>query len=246
MVPDEVEPSALDRAVRGELRTLPKDLADIVARHLVMVGMLLDEDPTEAYRHALEARRRAARVGAVREAAGLAAYACGNWAEALTELRAARRLSGGEDLLPVIADCERGLGRPERALALAAGPEVARLDKAGQIEMKIIASGARRDLGQTDMAVVTLQGPELRTRPLQPWSARLFYAYADALLAAGRDDEARDWFAETVDADTDTLTDATDRLAELDGITFPDNFHHHPDTTDDDSDQGNGDSETPK
>jgi tetratricopeptide (TPR) repeat protein len=185
-----------------------------------MVGRLLDDDPDEAYRHAVEARRRAARVGAVREAAGLAAYACGQWAEAITDLRAARRLGAGIELLPIIADCERGLGRPERALALATSPDAAKLDESSAVEMRIVASGARRDLGQADAAVVALQGPDLQRRPFQAWSARLFYAYADALESAGRADEARQWLVLAAQADTQDETDAAERLAELDGITF--------------------------
>jgi hypothetical protein len=57
---------------------------------------------------------------------------------------------------------------------------------------------------------------------LRPWSARLFYAYADALLAAGRTEEARDAFARAAAADADSETDAADRLDELDGIAFED------------------------
>ena len=53
-------------------------------------------------------------------------------------------------------------------------------------------SGIRRDQGLAEAAVVVLQVPELTSGRLRPWSARLFYAYADALLAAGRVDEARE------------------------------------------------------
>jgi hypothetical protein len=42
------------------------------------------------------------------------------------------------------------------------------------------------------------------------------------LLAAGRKDEAREWFAKAVEADRDGSTDASDRLAELDGVEFVD------------------------
>ena len=116
-----------------------------------------------------------------------------------------------------MADCERGLGRPERALALASSPEAARLDHGGAIEMRIVVSGARRDLGQLDAAVVSLQGPELDPARRDPWSARLFFAYADALLAAGRVDEARTWFVAAAVADVDGVTEAADRVAALDG-----------------------------
>ncbi|MGO4759475.1 tetratricopeptide repeat protein, partial [Streptomyces sp. 2MCAF27] len=126
------------------------------------------------------------------------------------------------DLWPVMADCERGMGRPERALAMAGEPEVQKLDRAGQVEMRLVAAGARRDMGQTDAAVVTLQSPELASQSVQPWTARLRYAYADALLAVGREDEAREWFAKALEADQGGTTDASDRLAELDGVEFVD------------------------
>ena len=217
---DDVTGRELDRAVWAELRSLAKPNAEAVARHLVMAGRLMDEDPEQAYQHALAAQRRAGRVGAVREAAGLAAYAAGHFAEALAELRAARRMTGDNSLLPVMADCERGLGRPERALALAAGPEVASLDPAARVEMLLVASGARRDLGQREAAVQALRGPELQPAARRPWSARLFYAYADALLEAGRPADAAEWFSHAVDADDEGQTDAAERLAELHGIRF--------------------------
>src|SRR5262249_11964127 len=153
-----------------------------------------------AHAHAAEAVRIASRVAAAREALGVVAYATGRWAEARTELRAAARLSGSDEFLPMIADCERGLGRPERALEIAKSPEAARLDRAGAVELRIVASGARRDMGQPDAAVLTLQTADLRASK-EPWAARLRYAYADALLAAGRTEEAMDWFAKAASVD---------------------------------------------
>ncbi|MER7701065.1 MULTISPECIES: tetratricopeptide repeat protein [unclassified Streptomyces] len=202
--------------------SLPKTLAEDVARNLVMVARLIDEDPEEAYAYARIALRLASRVAAVREAAGFAAYATQKYAEALAEFRASRRMTGSVDLWPVMADCERGLGRPERAMAMAGEPEVQKLDKAGQVEMRLVAAGARRDMGQIDAAIVTLQGPELASNSVQPWTPRLRYAYADALLEAGREDEAREWFGKALEADKDGSTDASDRLAVLDGVEFVD------------------------
>lgn len=216
-LPEDVRASELDPAVRAELASLASLNAEAVARHLVMAGRLIDEDPEAAYRHAVAARDRAGRVGAVREAAGLTAYYAGHYAEALSELRAARRITGDQALLPVIADCERGLGRPERALDVANSPEAKSLDAAGRAEMLIVASGARRDMGQPDAAVLLLQGPWLDPERRRPWSARLFYAYADALLAAGRRTEAVEWFGHAAAADDDQETDAAERLAEIAG-----------------------------
>ena len=126
----------------------------------------------------------------MREAAGIAAYHAGEWTEALGELRAARRMGGGPGHLAVMADIERALGRPERAIELARGPEARELDRAEAIELAIVAAGARRDLGELDAAVVGLQLPELDPARREPWSARLFYAYADN-LAGGRDASRR-------------------------------------------------------
>ncbi|MFD4543977.1 hypothetical protein [Streptomyces bauhiniae] len=221
-IPDDVTGNEIDKDVHQELLSLPKTLAEDVARNLVMVARLIDEDPEGAYGYSRVALRLASRVAAVREAAGFAAYANQKYSEALAEFRAARRMTGNTELWPVMADCERGLGRPEKALDMAGAPEVQKLDKAGQVEMRLVAAGARRDLDQLDAAIVTLQSPELASNSVQPWTARLRYAYADALLAVGREGEAREWFAKAVEADRDGSTDASDRLAELDGVEFVD------------------------
>jgi tetratricopeptide (TPR) repeat protein len=189
-----------------------------------MAARLLEDDPDSALDHARAARAvpGAARLVAVREATGLAAYAAGRFDEALVELKAARRIGGASEYLPVIADCERGVGRPERALRMTADPDVARLDPAGRAELLIVTAGAHRDLGRLDAAIVTLRVPALHSPRREPWVARLRYAYADALLAAGDVDAARDWFEQSAAADADGDTDAGDRLAALDGYEFLD------------------------
>lgn len=221
-MPEDVTAADLDRSVRAELRSLSKANADEVARHLVMIGRLLPDDPDEAYAHAMAAQRRAGRVAVVREIVGVAAYHAGRWADALSELRAARRMSGSSHLLPLMADAERGLGRPERALDLAASPEASTLTADEQVEMAIVVSGARRDLKQLDAAVLALQIPQLTSRTVQPSTPRLWYAYADALLEAGRTEEAVTWFARAADADREGATDADERLAELQGLRIVD------------------------
>ncbi|MFJ2610415.1 hypothetical protein ACIO13_36495 [Streptomyces sp. NPDC087425] len=235
-IDEDVTGEEIDKDVRQELLSLPKTLAEDVAKNLVMVARLIDEEPERAYAYSKIALRLASRVAAVREAGGFAAYATQKYSEALAEFRAARRMTGGVELWPVMADCERGLGRPEKALDMAGAPEVNKLDKAGQVEMRLVAAGARRDLDQLDAAIVTLQSPELASSSVQPWTARLRYAYADALLAAGRKDEAREWFAKAVEADRDGSTDASDRLAELDGVDFVDALTEHEVEDEDEAD----------
>ena len=219
---EEITAGQLDAEARRDLRGLQKDLADRVARHLVAAGMLVDDDPEQALAHTRYARQKASRIAVVREAAGITAYHAGEWAEALGELRAARRMGGGPAHLAVMADIERALGRPERALELTRSPEARELPRAEAIELAIVAAGARRDLGELDVAVVGLQIPELDPARREPWSARLFYAYADNLLAAGRAAEALQWFVHAADADDDGVTDAGLRIAELTGEPLPD------------------------
>lgn len=221
-LPDDVDPRELDPDARKELRSLTKEAAALVAQHLVMAGRLIDADPEQALAHARAARAMAARIGVVREAVGLAAYAMEQWTEALAELRAARRITGRPDHLAVFADCERALGRPERALAYADDPDVPGLPQDERVELVMVLAGARSDLGQQDAAVLMLQEPAQRTSAQRPWAARLWYAYADALLGASRAAESRDWFSRVVDVDVDGSTDAVDRLLILDGVQLVD------------------------
>ncbi|GGG11169.1 hypothetical protein GCM10007304_26540 [Rhodococcoides trifolii] len=184
---------------------------------MVMVGRLIADDPRAALTHARAARQRAGRIAVVRETAGIAAYHAGEWAEALSELRAARRMAGGPGLLAVMADCERGLGRPERAIELGRSDEARMLSGDDASELRIVVAGARMDMGQYDQAVVTLQTPDLEGDKTGSAPARLFYAYADALVAAGRVDDGVQWFLRSAAADVEGETDAEERVEELTG-----------------------------
>jgi tetratricopeptide (TPR) repeat protein len=210
-----VDAKQLAPEIRRELSTLDRVTADAVARHLLAAGDLLDEDPEAALSHARAARARTSRIAAVREAVGIAAYRCGDWSQALAELRAARRMGSKSSLLALIADCERGLGRPERAIELARGPEVADLSGDDADELRIVAAGARADLGQLEQALTVLSTPQLEPGRSGSTAARLYYAYADTLLALGRDDEALEWFLRSAAADLEGVTDAEERVSEL-------------------------------
>jgi tetratricopeptide (TPR) repeat protein len=218
-----------------------------VGRRLLAAS--LADDPEAGYQHALEARRLAARVGIVRETTGIAAYRAGRWAEALAELRAARRLTGRTSYLPMLADSERALGRIDRALGVIAESAKFTLDRATEVELRIVESGIRRDQGLAEAAVVVLQVPELKERRMRPWSARLFYAYADALLDVGRTEQAREWFARAAAADRDEETDAAERFDELDDVVIDDLADEYDEDDEDEGDAGEeagGDDEDPE
>jgi tetratricopeptide (TPR) repeat protein len=214
-LPEEITGKELDRNVRAQLKGLPEKLAARVARHLAAAGMLVDEDPETAYQHSLAAKARAARIAVVREAVGETAYAAGHYAEALAELRAAKRMNGATDYLPTMADCHRALGQAEQALKLARSPSVANFAAPLKAEMTIVEAGARRDLGQVDAALRTLEHAPLMSQSREAWVVRLRYAYADTLLEAGRREDALAWFHRTHAIDSDEITDSADRAAEL-------------------------------
>ena len=216
-LPQDITSRDLDPSILQDLRSLSKDNAEQVGRHMVMAATLMQDDPQLALQHARAAKERAGRVAVVRETCGIAAYHAGEWKEALAELRAARRMSGGPGLMAVMADCERGLGHPEKAIEIARSEELSRLDAASMVELAIVVAGARQDMGQFDAAVAELERQDLNPSRHGVSASRLFYAYADALAAAGRTAEARQWFEHAADADEDELLDVADRLHELEG-----------------------------
>ena len=222
-LPADVDLTRLHRSVRAELRGLPKDLADVVAGHLVLAGELIDTDPELAYGHAEAARRRAARLPIVREAAAETAYAAGRFDVALSEFRALRRMTGVPDYLPVMADCERALGRPQAAIKLAKEARRTNLDPA-------LAGGddhrrgrrARRSRAVGRVAADPRAGGPVQPSPASPvprlrwrgWSTRT----PTRCCGAGTSSAARRRFASAAELDVEGETDAVARRDELDGM----------------------------
>lgn len=184
-------------------------------KHLLSVQVLAESDPEMAYQHAARVRDRVARSALARQTACIAAYRTGRFKEAIKEESAYRRISGGFELVPIAADSERGLGRPQRALAILAEYEGQRLDRDTRTELLIVAGGARRDLGDDDAARVLLQ-KAVRTARSPMATARSRYALGDLLVAAGEVAEARKWLQSAVDVDEDSIwTDAAEVLENL-------------------------------
>lgn len=209
-IPQEIYREEIDKQLLHELSSLASDNAEQTARHLLALVYFMPEDPQRAFEHGVAASARAARVGRVRELSGIAAYNAEKFDVALRELKTAFRITGDPSLWPMIADSYRGLGEPLKALEMGRAPETEKLDRDSRVEMRIVLSGARRDLGELAAALTTLECKELREEnPL--WSARLRYAYADSLEALGRLPEAREWFNKAAAVDIDQLTNSNDR-----------------------------------
>ena len=191
-IPAGVSAEELDRDALRALTTLSGPNRDIVARHMVMAGQLIDLDPEAAYQHAQAAVARAGRVDVVREAAALTAYASGRYEEALREVRAVRRMRGDSSLRAVEADAERGLGHPDKAVEIIDATDPSTLDLAEQVELVLVSSGARADLGQAEVGLVIVDDA-LAALPAEAddeLRRRLMEVKAQRLLDLGRDNEA--------------------------------------------------------
>lgn len=192
-VPDEVTAFDLHPSARNELKTLSKENADNVARHLAMAAQLIDEDPALAHEHALAASRRAGRIAIVRETLAITAYGVGDFALALRELRTYRRISGKDDQIALMVDSERGIGRPDRALEEGRSVDRSTLDVGVRVALAIAMSGARLDRGERELALGELEIPELDPNRAYEWSPALFAARAAVLDDLGRHEEAAFW-----------------------------------------------------
>ena len=193
LIPHDVQPEDLDMGVRVQLKTLSAENAEMTARHLAMVAYLAEQDPELAHRHAQAAASRAGRIPVVRETVGITAYFVEDWALSLRELLAHRRMTNSNDHVPMMIDCERGLGRPQRGLELGRTIDRAALSADVRVNLAIAMSGARLDLEQNETALVELEIKELNPNSVFDYSPRLFWAYADTLEVLGREADAAKW-----------------------------------------------------
>ncbi len=190
-----------------------------------MASELIDDDPELAHQHALSASRRAGRIAIVRETLAITAYATGDYALALRELRTYRRISGKDDQIALMVDSERGVGRPDRALEVGRGVDRGTLPTDVRVGLAIAMSGARLDLGEPERALQELDIPELDPDRAFEWSPALFAARATVLEELGRTEEAERWAeraqvaAEAIDAAlgaADLETVFVDEIIEID------------------------------
>ena len=193
LIPEEITAEDLAMQVRVQLKTLTAENAEMTARHLAMAGLLFDQDPQLAHAHAVAAVNRAGRIAVVRETVGVTAYAVEDWALALRELLSHRRMTGLNTHVPMMVDCERGLGRPAKGLEMGRAVDRNKLDPETRVKLAIAMSGARLDLGENDLALAELEILELDPSKVFDYSPALFYAYGDTLEVLGREAESKKW-----------------------------------------------------
>lgn len=173
----------------------------------------------DRYRDALSILRplvaQAPDAPSVRELYGLALYRLGRWREALRELRAAQELTGAADQVPVIADCERALGRHDEVDRLWTELRQAGVSSDLLAEGRLVAAGSLGDRGELQKAIALL-APAANRPVRRPGDrhVRQWYALADLYERAGELPRARELFARVVELDPE-VSDAVERLAAL-------------------------------
>ncbi len=176
---------------------------------------LAEENEDEAIIAAQEAKSVAPRSASVREVLGLALYRTGSFKSARSELSAAQRFSGTPELVAVLADLERAVGRPERAVEMFEQADRAALSPETAAELLVVAASAYGDLDRP------AAGAALIRRHMGPWPSqlldlhlRLAYVRGDLADRAGNRDEARELFTRVLTADPDFF-DAAERLEQI-------------------------------
>ena len=209
----EVLPQEALNELRGTAR--PHAVAD-AARALADAVLALSEDgdPEAAVRAARVAKRAAPRSASVREALGIALYQTGDFRAARTELAAAQRISGRQDLSAMLADIERALGRPERAIELFERVDRSKLDPDTAAELLLVAASAYGDLGQPASGVALIRRHARGPAELADHDLRLAYAEGALAEQAGDRPGARAAFSRVVQADPE-FHDAAERLDQL-------------------------------
>ena len=210
------EDGELPSEVRDELRgALGPDRSAGLERRLSIATRAYERD---RYREALSELRVLARlapdVAAVRELYGLTLYRLGRWREAVRELRAFHELSGSFDQHPVIADCERALGRDKAVLATWEVLRQAGVDREVLVEGRLVVAGMMADRGDIEGAVALLASGGKSLRHPDTCHLRQWYALGDLYERAGDLPRARELFARVASHEPE-LFDVQDRLATL-------------------------------
>ncbi len=158
-------------------------------------GSAIDTESFEdALASLLEAKTKAPRSVHIRELLGLVFYQLGQFREAAREFAAYRRLSDKRDRDPEFADCERALGRPEKAVEVLSDFPRGEVPEEVLVEALVVQAGALNDLERHDEAVSVLESGPTRPANIEPHHLRLWYALADALERAGRRRDSRPWW----------------------------------------------------
>ncbi|WEV76236.1 helicase [Bifidobacterium sp. ESL0800] len=240
-MPKGMEWSMLSKDEKERLRGLSKEHAENIGLHILAAYSLEADDPKAARDHAEWVAHQASRIDFSRETLAFIAYRQGDYKTALKEFRTAHRMNGYTDYLPFIADCERGLGNPKRAIEMAMSDDAKALTGESKAEMFLVYAGALGDLGLWDKAVDVVS--KLADTKGLPGAYRMRALQAEQyfLEEAGRGDEAADLDTtieqlenKYADMDEDDI-DAEEVVIDYDLERLPDDMMEELGITEDDA-----------
>ena len=189
-MPKGIEWSMLSSDDRERLRGLSKEHAENIGLHILAAYTLEERDPELALEHAKWVAHQASRIDFARETLAFVAYRQGDYKLALREFRTAFRMNGFLDYLPFIADCERGVGNPKKAIEVAMSDDAKYLRGESKAEMFLVYAGALGDLEMWDKAIEIVHTLGRSKGLAGEYRMRAVQAEQYFLEQAGRSDEA--------------------------------------------------------
>ncbi len=189
-MPKGMEWSMLSKDERERLRGLSKEHAENIGLHTLAAFALEESDPDAALEHAKWVAHQASRIDFARETLAFIAYRQGDYKLAMREFRTAYRMNGFADYLPFIADCERGIGNPKKAIEVALSDDATMLRGEAKAEMFLVYAGALGDLEHWDKAVEIVHTLGRSKGLSGAYRMRAVQAEQFFLEQAGRTDEA--------------------------------------------------------
>lgn len=189
-MPKGIEWSMLSTDDRERLRGLSKEHAENIGLHILAAYTLEEKDPELALEHAKWVAHQASRIDFARETLAFVAYRQGDYKLALREFRTAFRMNGFLDYLPFIADCERGMGEPKKAIETAMSDDAKYLRGESKAEMFLVYAGALGDLELWDKAIEIVHTLGRSKGLAGEYRMRAVQAEQYFLEQAGRSDEA--------------------------------------------------------
>ena len=189
-MPKGIEWSMLSTDDRERLRGLSKEHAENIGLHILAAYTLEERDPELALEHAKWVTHQASRIDFARETLAFVAYRQGDYKLALREFRTAFRMNGFLDYLPFIADCERGMGEPKKAIETAMSDDAKYLRGESKAEMFLVYAGALGDLELWNKAIEIVHTLGRSKGLAGEYRMRAVQAEQYFLEQAGRSDEA--------------------------------------------------------
>ncbi|MCI1983751.1 MAG: hypothetical protein LKJ47_03125 [Bifidobacteriaceae bacterium] len=189
-MPAGMEWAMLSKDEKLRLRSLSKEHAENIGLHMLAAYSLEEENPEQALEHAQWIAKQASRVDIARETLAFISYRAGDYKTALKEFRTARRMNGEIDYLPFIADSERGVGHPEKAIEIALSDDAKDLEGDSKAEMLLVFAGAYADLGKVEQAIKIVDTLGKSKGVSGGYRMRAIQAEQNFLDQAGRHDES--------------------------------------------------------